>query len=441
MFTKFKNIFFVLITMFFCMSHAHADLDNTKKNKKNFFKISKLSKKKNVKNKKLSPRLHRGGEPPKRQFKSALKNSNYKILPVETPVEICRPPLDCDTAFTDMEVENKIMSSDFGSKMYQHLQNIFDNVKDMYLDTMSDLDCDVNLTLDHFLPYSDNEVDLLGGFEDFEKIFLMQNAISRNDNKSAENIVADMKSLWVKNMALEGLFEAYLIKNQILDAQRIYSMMDFDLDDEDDEDDFSEITDKLIIGYLRNNEFKKAENLALSISDEFYRDYDLKLIVKYYSRIGDIENAMRIIEMISQDYNRREAKLFIVDYYAREKKIQDFQKFVFSSDDEEFKSGANFILNIYQNNFDVALKNMPYDYESALYNIAEILVSLNRIEEAEFLINYFGDDWDIEDMQLFFVNAYLKNGNSDEAKRVRDEMEDPIEKIIASKLIIVYIKG
>ncbi|NGX32515.1 MAG: hypothetical protein K1060chlam4_00563, partial [Candidatus Anoxychlamydiales bacterium] len=213
--------------------------------------------------------------------------------------------------------------------------------------------------------------------------------------------------------------------------------------DEDDLYEFSEITDQLVVALLKNNEFKKAEELVLNlnIQDEFYRDYDLKLIVKYYSRIGDIQNAKRVIEMLSSNYVRTDAKLYIVDYFAREKKIGDFQKYVLASDDEEFKLAANFILNIYQNNFEEALKNIPCDYEDALFNIAEIFVSLNRIPEAEYLINYFGDDWDIEDFEVFFVNAYLKNGNADEAKRVRAEMEDPINKFVASKLIAAYLKG
>ncbi|NGX48679.1 MAG: hypothetical protein K940chlam5_00269 [Candidatus Anoxychlamydiales bacterium] len=443
MLSKLRVIFFVLITMFFSMNLAHGDIENTKKNKNHLFKFQSFSKKKNLKDKKVSTRLHRQGQPPSREFKMAWKNSNNKIVPVEMPIEILRPPLDCDRVFVEMEIENRIMNSAFGNRMYEHLQNIFDNVKDMYLDAMSDLDCDVNLTLDYFLSNFDVDINFVECFEDFEKIFLMQKEILRNDIESAESTALNMKSTWVKNMALEGLFDGYLIKNQIKDATRIYSMMDYDLDDEDDIYEFSEITDQLIIALLKNNEFKKAEELVLNlnIQDEFYRDYDLKLIVKHYSRIGDIQNAKRVIEMISSSYIKTEAQLYIVDYFAREKKIQDFQKYVLASNDEEFKLAANFILNIYQNNFEEALKNIPYDYEDSLFNIAEIFVSLNRIAEAEYLINYFGDDWDIEDFEVFFVNAYLKNGNADEAKRVRDEMEDPINKFVATKLITAYLKG
>ncbi|NGX52327.1 MAG: hypothetical protein KR126chlam5_00624 [Candidatus Anoxychlamydiales bacterium] len=443
MFLKLRNVFFVLIAMFFCMNLAHGDIKNTKKNKNHLFKFQSVSKKKNLKDKKLSSRLHRQGQPPSREFKMAWKNSNNKILPIEMPVEILRSPFDCDIAFSDMEVENRIMSSSFGNKMYQHLQIIFDNVKDMYLDVISDLDCDVNLALDYILPYFDVDINFVECFEDLEKMFLMHDSISRNDTELTESIVLNMKSTWIKNMALEGIFEKFLIKNQILDATRIYSMMDYDLDDEDDLSIFSEVTDQLIIALLRNNEFRKAEELVLNLNvpEEFYRDYDLKLIVKYYSRIGDVQNAKRVIEMMDSSYIKTDAKLYIVDFFAREKKIADFQKYVLASDDEDFKLRANFILNIYQNNFEEALKNIPCDYEESLFNIAEIFVSSNRIPEAEYLINCFGDDWDMEDLEVFFVNAYLKNGNADEAKRVRDEIEDPINKIMASKLITAYLKG
>ncbi|NGX34328.1 MAG: hypothetical protein K1060chlam1_00680 [Candidatus Anoxychlamydiales bacterium] len=434
MFLKLKNVFFVLITMLFCMNVAHADSENTKRNKNHLFKFQKVSKKKKSKNKELFSQTNR-------KFKTSLKNSNNKILPIEEAIEISQVSLDCDSTFSDLEIESSILRSNYGFKMMQNLKNLFENIKNIYLDTVSDLDCDVNVCLDDFFPYLDTEVNISEVFEDFEKIFLMHDYINREDMLSAENIAADIKTAFIRNMTLEGIFNAYLINNQIQNAKRIYSMMDFDLDDEDGLDELSEITDKLIIALMRNGDLQEAEKIAFNMPDEDYREYDLKLIVKHLSRRGDIDNAKRIIEKISQDYNKKAAQLYIVEYFAREKKIVDFQKFVISSDDEEFKKSANFILNIYQNDFDLAETNMPYDYEAILENIAEVLVSSNRIKEAEYLINYFGDEYDREEFELFFVNAYLKSGQIDEAKRVRNEIEDPFDKIIASRLIAAFTRG
>ncbi len=429
MFTKLRNVFFVLVTTLFCINLAYANVDNTKKRKMHIFKFQRAKNNK-IKDKKSYPKDNKKFSVNEKKFKAALKNSNFEVLPYDDEGLKDSPSLDCDIDLTYMEIQNKVLISDFGFKMLNHLKTILFDLKNMYSDFVSGLDCDIKLN------YADS--DVLTILQDVETLL----TISPDFANDLESIMNDVKSIYVKNTLLDILFYQYLVKNQLQEAERIYSLM-LDIE-EDPEDEMYEYMQGLIKAYMRNNDFQSAERLALSLQNEYDKEQALCLLVKYYSRKADIANAKRILDMINEFCSlKREAKLYIVDYFVRTKRIQDFQKFVFESNEEEFKEAANFILNIYQNNLDEARKNelKLSEYflcDSILDNIIEILISLNKISEAENLINYFWDEYNMENYQLCLINSYLKNANVDAAKRVRDKIEDDFDKIIASRLILAY---
>lgn len=427
MLKKCKNLFMICIGVCFSFTILNAKENDITKTL-NFYSKLKFKQKNEHEKKKKYHNLK------VKNFNSIKKSENFSSNKFEMPKEIAVQNLDCDLNFIDQEILSKIMSSKFGYNLSLQIQKLLEDLKDVYKICVSDLDVNPSSIID----LKDYNIKSIDDFiASLEQLNIINGYLYFGDVSSAEIEAQKINDL--RNLGYELIFNYFIQKKDPKNAERIFSLMIFNQDDEDKFD----LTQALIISYLQIKDFESAERLSDSLKiDEWENNKALKNIVKYYARLNDIQNASRIIEKISQDFMKDDAKLYVLDSLARQNNLQEFQKIAFSANDLEFIKKAKFILAVSQNNFkDISEEDfIDFDLIDIVDNFVEILCSTNHVKEAEELINTFNNKIDQEQYELFLINSYLKNGNIAEAKRLRDASKDLdfINKWVASRLISIY---
>lgn len=434
MLSKFKNVFVAFVVLCFSFTALSAAQNESPKTLKLFSKMkSKKANKKKVVKKNCSCSQNK-------DFSPIKKNDEPRIFNEEIFNGTVVENLDYDVNLSEDQMFCEAIFSAFGNSCFFSNQKILEGLKEIFGDC-GPIDQEFMFGISQNFGSKNFDDFLL----DLNKLNSFLSFIYQDNIVAAEEILNDIENENLKNFGLGLFFNLFLDKKDPQNAERIFSLMTFSNDSSefDDEDDSFDFIEALIISYMQNKDFESAERLAnLEQNEEWDRNQALLHIVKYYTRINDLENAKRIIDEISQKYEKDEATIYILDCYARQKKFQEFKNIVFSSNDIEFKKRAVFILAIYQNNLDEAIQNKPSYYESIIENFIEILCSSNHIKEAEDIINIFGDEYDKDNYKLFMINAYLKNGKIEDAKRLKDEIsnDELIEKWLVSKLIENYQK-
>ncbi|MFA6119512.1 MAG: hypothetical protein WCT85_00270 [Parachlamydiales bacterium] len=456
MLKKIRNFLIILFFVFslnsaFANDEADANKKKAKEENQKFLKIFQKSQihKSNI-NKKDGSNKNKLKKVAAKNLKKSHKkfNNGNEAKIVSTGLKVTN--FNSDLALMDLEIDMKMLQSKFGENLSRIFMKINPILNEIYAEMMSGVDIPLDI-----LSYIPEEVGL-GDVDNsnFGSIYLEKlqgffSSICKGDIYEAEKTLSENAIL--KIIVDELLFDAYIVKNDVVNAERIFLSVHFDEDDSFERLEYIEI---LVLAYLRNNDFASAEKLANSINDEFDRDMILAKIVKYYSWINDTENALGIIENMNSYYNKEDALVNVIDSYARQNKIQEIQKLLISSDYYGLNQRVSFILNIYQNNLDKAYEIFQsanfsdFFIEDCIKNIVEIFLSNNRIDEARVLVDRFCDEemiddicFDKEDLYLDFVYAYLRNKDIYKAKEVRDQILDPISKWYASKLISIFING
>ncbi len=435
MLNKFKNIFIALTL--FCFSFGLYG------NQTDFLKTVDFYSKMKSKQKKKKERKKNYSYSTKQNFSSSKKSGNSKSFNAEIPNEDFQN-LEYDMDLVDLEIYSKLVNSKFGYNLSLQNQKLLNALKEIYFSNNSDETalftegCDIK--------------NIMDTFSDLEKLNSIISLLYLGDITTAEITANNIGSIDLKNIGLEIIFNNYIQKKDLQNAQRIVSLMIFEKEEEEDDDDYdyekADYLQTLILAYLQNKDFGSAEKITQTLPDNEKNDAFVH-IVKYYTKVNDTKNANRILDKISDSFDKDRAKIYLLDLYARQKNIVEFQKLAISSDKSELLQSSKFILAIYENNLQEVIQNQPYDYRPCdfdliINNFVELLCSSNQIKQAEQLINTFSDDGiEKEDYSMFLINAYLKNGNFEEAKRIRNDMEndmeyDLLDKWLASKLISIY---
>lgn len=449
MINRFKSILVVLFI--FCLTFALSANQNEKPKNFNFYSKLKVkhSQKKNEK-------INKCCFSKTKNFSSVKNRGEVKIFTNEILDEKFVDNLDYDVNVAEDEIISKIIFSKFGEDLSQLSSDIFVKFKELYdllelelnllgidkndllelFDLTQDDLCDLNI---------DDFIDDINNFKSFISYF------RAGDFDNAEITIKNIDNFLVKDIGLSYVFGQYIYNKEPQMAEKILSFIFLEDLDDDDEDSFFEHYDyleALVISYLQNKDFKNAERVAnLAENDTLERDSALVYVVKYYLKINDISNAKRIIDNISDSICIENSLIYLLDYYARNKNMVDFQKIVFENTNiPSIKKVAQFILAIYQNDFEKAIRiQLPErNFKVIIDNFIEMLASANRVDEAENFINIFLDEDEKNDYLLFFINAYLKNNKIEEAKRLSNEIqsgqdfEGKFSRWMVSKLISIY---
>lgn len=403
----------------------HADNHIEKKNEK----INDIS---FVKSKKFSSEKKRG---------ESRTSTNQKVD--EKFVE----NFDYDVNLIEYEIVSKILISKFGLEFSELNANILKKFAELH----ELLKLDLNLfgiekkeLLDLFnLSGNLSEINFNEFIDNADKFVSFVSLVNKGDYENAEITVNGINNVFIKDLGLYLIFSEFIFNKQPQKAEKILSYMRFKDSNEDSDEHFDYI-EALVICYLQNKDFENAKRIAY-LSEEGKKNYLLISIVKYYLKVNDLDNANKIIENLSDSY-KEDARVYLLDYYARNKNMVVFQKSLFEIRKSSFNIIGQFILLIYQNNFEKAstIKIPDEKLEIIIGNFIEMLASENRVEDAENFVNIFCDEDEKNDYLLFLINAYLKNNKIEDAKRLCNEIQygqdfdEKLSKWMVSKLIETY---
>jgi hypothetical protein len=402
MIRKFKNVFFFLIAACFMSTALMANQNDILNlfSKIKYRKIAKIEKRKN-----FCKKDNRNSNSSKNELPIGKIDCDYYSM----------PNFEYEMGLSDIEIFLRIFNSKFGYSMTLKNQQVTKNEKEIFLGCKS----------------------IMNLLDDFEKSNSVTIFIYLNDPASAENVAKNISSDFNEYLALEYVFSYYVLQKDLKNAERILPLMAFYHYDCDPYYD----THNLILAYLLNKDFESAERIAESIDDEHEKNIAFLNLAKYYAKLNDIKNVNFIINKISDDEYKDLARLYLLDAFAKCKNITEFHKLAFSSNSIEFLKSAKFILALYENNLEEAKNNQSINYELILENFIENLCFSSKIKEAEDLINIFCSEDEKEDYLLFLINAYLKNNNFEEAKRLKNNIQDDFfNKRLVSELISNYSK-
>ncbi len=444
MLNKFKN-FLITLTLF-CFSFG------MQANQNDFLKTLDFYSEMKTKQKKKKERRMNYSYSTNQNFISSKKCATVKqpfIADIYNEKVTQNSEYDMD--LSDLEISFKIFNSKFGYSLFLQNQKLIEALKEMYSICFSDLDInETNLfDLQNFFDLANlfgstslfdlkkdyGNINVMDIFPDLEKINSINSFLFLGDIATAQITANNIDNKFLKNIGLEIIFNNYIQRREPQYAQRIFSMMVFEKDDMSRFD----YLHTLIIAYLKNKDIGSAEKIAQSFDNELEKNNAYIYIIKYYTKQNDVRNCVKVFSNISEGPIKEKARIYLYDYFVRKNAIVKFQRCGFSSNSSEFLKATKFILAIYENNLQEAIQNQPINYEFIIENFIELLCSSNQIKQAEQLISTFFDESRKEDYKLYIINSYLKNGNFEEAKKVRNEIqEDLLDKWLASKLISIY---
>lgn len=350
-----------------------------------------------------------------------------------------------DLDFNKSEIINQFIISSYDKEVSNSIVCALEYLLRAYDQSKSDKKTEINFL--NIINYDLSELSIFKDVkdEDFRALMVdiyhlanLMGCLTVNNMYGANKEALDIKNKSLKNLGIYLVFNHYLEKNDLDRAESAF----LKLEQDDTDVELSDAAKMITLGYLKDSLFQKAQVFAYSILDEKARDLALSTIVKFYARIGDIDNAHVFIDSISDKTNKYIALLYILDAYVRERNFSDFRKIVDSIKEKDFQKAALDVLNLELDNFREVRRNLTEndDYRRALLNnFIEILLTKNNFDKAVNVFEFYLPTT-LDEIKLYFVNIYLKNKDNDNATKIADGIQNAFEKWVALKLISIHPK-
>lgn len=357
-----------------------------------------------------------------------IKTQNTKNF-VSIPKNLKATNLDSNLFLLNSEIGWEFQTSSFAYNIYKIYVEMYNKDTENFREKINseiNAGLDINLDSQEFMNIrlctSVNNTDFynLIFFDDFKNIEKVEKIAV--ENGCLEEQMAFILLSYIKNNDFDNA-KRLLLSYGISFNDSFYYLMD------------------LTLSYLKKGDYISAEELVYSLNDKDLKNLALSQIIKSYASINDTANALKIVNKLEIELYEKNI-LYIIDSYARQNKIEEINNLISSNHLQSLKNQVDFILNIYQNNFEeakkIAIEN-DIDVTPIIRNMIEILLSNNLIDEAKYLLDTFYDNDFLEfDINQCIIYLYLKNNEIEKAKKIRDEVPELSWKWYISKLISFY---